>query len=125
MFSSASAWARWSSWAESFARFAGLSFGDASKPFQFVRSWPFNSAVVLGRTQLTGVLRRRVVQYLNLHADVRRVAFEGRTNAEAVVRALLELEFEVHDEIGKFLFREQPSAAAFGAIDHAIFDTVS
>src|SRR5690348_1741520 len=75
--------------------------------------------------QLAAISWCVMVQDLDLHSLIGRVAFKGRADADAVIGALLELEFETEDEVGVFLFGEEIAAAVGRALDETILDDVA
>ena len=46
-------------------------------------------------------------------------------NANAVIRSLLELEFEAQDEIAVFLLRQQIPPASLGTVDDAVLNAIT
>src|SRR6266850_1645525 len=68
---------------------------------------------------------RLIVEHLNFHPGVSRIALHRRANPDAVVGARLELEIEAQNEIGKFPFGQQIPAAARGAINNAIGHSIA
>ena len=61
------------------------------------------------------ILVGRVVENLNLHADIGRIALERRANADAVVAAAGQLEIEAERKIGVLALGVQFSAAILAA----------
>jgi len=80
-------------------------------------------AVVLLRAQVR-VLRRAVIEDLQLHAVVRGVALQRRADAHAVVAPGLELELEAEDEIRVLLLGQHHPAAFGGADQVAVLDGI-
>jgi hypothetical protein len=90
----------------------------------FGRDHIVNRPVILSRPEFV-VLRRIVVEHLNLHPHVSRVSFDWRANADPVIRSLLELEFETQDEIAVIILRQQIPPASPGTVDNAVLDAVT
>ena len=71
------------------------------------------------------VLRRGVVEHLDLHALIRSVAFERRAETDAVVAARTHFEVHAQDEVGVLLDGEEIPAAVGRADDPVAFDHVT
>ncbi len=80
---------------------------------------------MLLRFELAFVTLVLVIEDLNLHALVGRVALERGAYADAVVAARLGFEFEPKDEIGVFFFGQQIPSAVKRADEHVVFDQIT
>ena len=81
-----------------------------------------NGAVELSGADFAFVNGGVVVEDLNFHAEVGGVAFEGGSDADAVVGSFGELEVETENEIGILGFGEE-IAVGFGRRDEEPFST--
>jgi hypothetical protein len=72
-----------------------------------------------------GVFGGLVIQDLDFHSAISGVARERSANADAIVAAGLQFEFQAQHEIGELTFREEIAAATLGAINHTIGNAVS
>ncbi len=107
--------------------FLGIPLARRLECPAFGRDDAIDRTMILFRAQFApfSTISRAILQNLNLHADIGGIAVEWCADAHAVVRAILQLELKAQDEIIKFLFREQISTAAQGAIDDSVGDAVT
>src|SRR5882724_2955279 len=84
-----------------------------------------NRAVVLLRSDHTFVPRVSVIQNLDLHSLIGRIAFPGCTNPDSVIGSRRQQKFESEGEIAIFLLREKIAASLFRADDLSSFHQIT
>lgn len=94
----------------------GIPFADRLQETALGRDHAVNRPVILVLLELA-VNRSLVIEHLNLHTHIGRVAFERGTDTDSVVGPLGQLELEPQHEVAELLLRIEVSAAAVARIE--------